>query len=221
MENVLSGKVVILGDQGVGKTSLILRYLEKEFDRHISPTIGASYFSCSVAIKNVIVKLQVWDTAGQERFKAMTPMFYRNANIAFLAFDITRPETFQNIQNWVTELNGNIHTHVIMIIIGNKSDLSNDRKVPREEAIRYSNGIGATYYECSSLKNLGVDRIFESAAIKLLKHLDPYFNNYIDCENSIDAPSCSLSATDVGNVVVLGRSKDNIAHGTTVSNKCC
>lgn len=59
----------------------------------------------------------------------MTPMFYRNANIAFLVFDITRPATFQNIQSWVTELNGNIHTHVIMIIIGSKSDLANDRKV--------------------------------------------------------------------------------------------
>ncbi|XP_026742377.1 ras-related protein RHN1-like [Trichoplusia ni] len=92
---------------GVGKTSLVVRYIGKMFSKHISPTIGASFFTCNINLENARVKYsspQVWDTAGQERFRSMAPMYYRNANAALLVFDITSVNSFQAIKGWVKEL---------------------------------------------------------------------------------------------------------------------
>lgn len=89
---------------GVGKTSLISRYLFRSQPKEIQPTVGASFFLCKIRVENIKVKLQVWDTAGQERFKAMVPMFYRNANAALLVFDISNQKSFCDIKCWVHEL---------------------------------------------------------------------------------------------------------------------
>ncbi|XP_068622366.1 uncharacterized protein [Battus philenor] len=89
---------------GVGKTSLVVRYIGKMFSKHISPTIGASFFTCNINLQEARVKLQVWDTAGQERFRSMAPMYYRNANAALLVFDITSVASFAAIKSWVKEL---------------------------------------------------------------------------------------------------------------------
>ncbi|XP_076324553.1 uncharacterized protein LOC143232697 isoform X3 [Tachypleus tridentatus] len=97
----LEAKVVVLGSQGVGKTSVVVRYIGKAFSRHLSPTIGASFFTCKLTIQGFHVKLQIWDTAGQERFRSMAPMYYRNANAALLVFDITSYESYLNMKTWV------------------------------------------------------------------------------------------------------------------------
>ncbi|XP_068622363.1 uncharacterized protein [Battus philenor] len=101
---VVEAKIVVLGSQGVGKTSLVVRYIGKMFSKHISPTIGASFFTCNINLQEARVKLQVWDTAGQERFRSMAPMYYRNANAALLVFDITSVASFAAIKSWVKEL---------------------------------------------------------------------------------------------------------------------
>lgn len=115
----------------------------------MSPTIGASYFTCKIKIEDISVKLQVndaklfyiylqsillsllkiWDTAGQERFKAMAPMFYRNANAAMLIFDITQLKTFESMKSWVLELKRNIEEAMVLCVVGNKTDLTDQRKV--------------------------------------------------------------------------------------------
>lgn len=97
----LEAKVVVLGTQGVGKTSIVVRYVGKIFSKKVSPTIGSSFFTFKMTVDNYRVKLQLWDTAGQERFRSMAPMYYRKANAAFIVYDITSYESFDSVKSWV------------------------------------------------------------------------------------------------------------------------
>ncbi|XP_075219839.1 RAS oncogene family member RabX1 [Lycorma delicatula] len=164
----IEGKVVVLGSQGVGKTSMVVRYIGKMFSHHISPTIGASFFTCKINLEDTRVKLQVWDTAGQERFRSMAPMYYRNANAALLVFDITQYFTFNSIKSWVKELQRNVEEPLILCVVGNKTDLEAQRKVSKEEAMDYANSIGGTYFESSALHDQGVEDVFLSTAMGLV-----------------------------------------------------
>ncbi|XP_011504934.1 PREDICTED: ras-related protein Rab-22A isoform X1 [Ceratosolen solmsi marchali] len=165
----VEGKVVLLGSQGVGKTSMINRYVNKSFNNNVNPTIGAAFFTCTINLDNAKVKFQVWDTAGQERFKSMAPMYYRNANAAFLVFDITEYNTFTSVKSWVTELKRNVEGTMVLILVGNKLDLADMRKVDSEECRKYAESIGASYYEISVLHDEGVEQVFLAASFGLLK----------------------------------------------------
>ncbi|KAJ4432321.1 hypothetical protein ANN_20940 [Periplaneta americana] len=140
---------------GVGKTSMVVRYIGKMFSHHISPTIGASFFTCKLNVEDTRVKLQVWDTAGQERFRSMAPMYYRNANAALLVFDITQYDTFQAVKGWVKELQRNVLEAMVLSVVGNKTDLESQRQVTRDEALQYTSSIGGSYFESSALHDEG------------------------------------------------------------------
>jgi Ras-related protein Rab-21 len=220
------GKVVVLGYQGVGKTSTVIRYVENSFSHHITPTVGASFFSCKLLIDNITVKLQIWDTAGQERFKAMAPMFYRNANAALIVFDITSAQTFESMQGWVLELKKNVDNPMVLCVVGNKIDLAKNRQVSRDEAIQYARSIGATYHECSAMQDQGVELVFDDVARGLIRifgtNVDHNLKVY-DTENidSIMANSSELEATDTGKEETVNLSINSIAHGNMVKPKCC
>ncbi|KAK9762037.1 hypothetical protein K7432_012601 [Basidiobolus ranarum] len=109
MQNdLLEAKVVILGSQGVGKTSLVVRYVQRTFSPNCPSTIGASFMTTKLAVDNCKVRLQIWDTAGQERFRSMAPMYYRGANAAIIVYDITSRKSFDEIETWVQELRKNM-----------------------------------------------------------------------------------------------------------------
>ncbi|RUS29142.1 ras family-domain-containing protein [Jimgerdemannia flammicorona] len=101
--STLEAKVVILGSQGVGKTSLVVRYIEKTFSPNCTATIGASFMAKKLSVDNCKVRLQIWDTAGQERFRSMAPMYYRGAHAAILVYDITQEQSFLDMNSWVED----------------------------------------------------------------------------------------------------------------------
>ncbi|XP_050395769.1 uncharacterized protein LOC126814562 [Patella vulgata] len=165
----LEAKVVVLGSQGVGKTSVVIRYVGGMFSKAVSPTIGASFFTYKLNLDSYRVKLQVWDTAGQERFRSMAPMYYRKANAAMLLYDITCTDSFYDVKDWVKELKKNVDTPIVMCLLGNKSDLDSGRKVSIEDAEEYAKSIGALFYEVSALKNTGIEDAFLHVAKELIK----------------------------------------------------
>ncbi|UZJ56602.1 hypothetical protein CBS101457_005922 [Exobasidium rhododendri] len=136
LSNGLDLKVVILGAQGVGKTSLVHRYTSGHFSASSVPsTIGASFLTKKLIVDDVKVRLQLWDTAGQERFRSMAPMYYRGSNAAVIVYDITNPSSFQDVKTWIDELRKNVHSDLIIHIVGSKADLAaRSRKVDLEEA---------------------------------------------------------------------------------------
>ncbi|KAL5019890.1 hypothetical protein ScPMuIL_002782 [Solemya velum] len=166
----LEGKVVVVGSQGVGKTSVVIRYVGGMFSKAVSPTIGASFFTYKFNLGNYRVKLQVWDTAGQERFRSMAPMYYRKANAAMLVYDITSSDSFYDIKDWVKELKNNVDTPLVLCLVGNKCDLEESRAVSKDEAEEYASSINSLFYETSALKNMGVDEAFLQVA-KQMVHL--------------------------------------------------
>uniref|UniRef100_T1J3S8 Uncharacterized protein n=1 Tax=Strigamia maritima TaxID=126957 RepID=T1J3S8_STRMM len=165
----IAAKVVILGSQAVGKTSITIRYVDKKFSKKETPTIGASFFTSKMIVENVKVKLQIWDTAGQERFKSMAPIFYRNSNAAIIVFDITRENTFQDVYYWVNELRRNIEEKVVLCLVGNKSDLESERQVSFKDAFNYALSIDAQYMETSALENNGIDEAFTLLGIAIVE----------------------------------------------------
>lgn len=155
-------KVVFLGESSVGKTSIITCFSPDGFTPNQTPTVGACFSVKNVDVDGEIVKLKVWDTAGQERFRALTPMYYRDAQVAILVFALDSYDSFDKLKGWVDDLERDTRIRPEIIIVGNKSDLK--RKVEQSEAEGFAGSVGATYWECSAKTKDGVEDMFCQAA---------------------------------------------------------
>jgi small GTP-binding protein len=127
-------KIVLIGDSGVGKSNILSRYLSDSFSFDSKATVGVEFGSKNIKIEEDIIKVQIWDTAGQERYKSITNAYYKGAKGALLVFDLTRKSSFDSIDKWVTDLKANGDEKISIILIGNKSDLEENRQVTQEEA---------------------------------------------------------------------------------------
>ncbi|KAK9234550.1 P-loop containing nucleoside triphosphate hydrolase protein [Lipomyces kononenkoae] len=139
---IADAKVVLLGAQGAGKTSLVVRYVHNKFHDNQQSTIGASFLAKKIVVDGVVVRLQIWDTAGQERFRSMAPMYYRSAACGILCYDITSKSSFNAMHSWLQELKQNLNSDIIIHIVGTKLDLVREdpsrREVPFETCIQYA-----------------------------------------------------------------------------------
>lgn len=155
-----SFKVVLLGEGCVGKTSLVLRYVENKFnDKHFT-TLQASFLNKKLNIAGKRVNLAIWDTAGHERFHALRPIYYRDSNGAILVYDITDEDSFTKVKNWVKELRKMLGDDVCLCIVGNKTDLEKDRAVPIAEAESYAASVKANHFQTSAKQNRGIEELF-------------------------------------------------------------
>ncbi|XP_069798116.1 ras-related protein Rab-21-like [Narcine bancroftii] len=162
-------KVVLLGEGCVGKSSLVLRYCHNTFsDRH-SSTFQASFLTKKLNISGKRVTLAIWDTAGQERFHALGPIYYRDSNGAILVYDITDEDSFQKVKNWVKELRKMLGSEISLCIVGNKTDLENDRNVLIEEAEAYTTSVGAKHFHTSAKMNQGIEELFLHICKRMLE----------------------------------------------------
>ncbi|TDL29752.1 ras-domain-containing protein [Rickenella mellea] len=134
-EQGIDAKIVVMGNTGVGKTSLLQRYTQNKFDpKNTTSTTGAFFVTKKVHVDGLKVRLQLWDTAGQERFRSMAPMYYRGANAALLLYDITNSSTFEDVRGWLEELRKNCTAELIIYIVGSKADLHRHRQVTSDRA---------------------------------------------------------------------------------------
>ncbi|OXA52625.1 ras-related protein Rab-21 [Folsomia candida] len=155
-----SFKVVLLGEGCVGKTSLVLRYVEDKFnERHIS-TVQASFLQKKINVSGNRVTQAIWDTAGQEKFHALGPIYYRHSNGAILVYDITDKDSFEKVKIWVKELKKMLGNEICLCIAGNKSDLERERTVSTEEAESYAAMVGATHFYTSAKLNHNIEELF-------------------------------------------------------------
>ncbi|KAJ1886323.1 Vacuolar protein sorting-associated protein 21 [Kickxella alabastrina] len=119
-------KVVLLGEAAVGKSSLVLRFVNDEFQENKEPTIGAAFLTQKVRLDDSVLKLDIWDTAGQERFHSLAPMYYRNAQAAVVVYDITRASSLDRAKSWIKELQRQANPNIVIALVGNKLDLAGD-----------------------------------------------------------------------------------------------
>lgn len=162
-------KVVLLGEGCVGKTSLMLRYVQDKFnDKHLT-TLQASFLNKRLNIDNQRVNIAIWDTAGQERFHALGPIYYRDSNGAILVYDITDEDSFFKVKNWVKELKKMLGEDIALCIAGNKIDLEKDRHVDASEADAYAKTVGAKHFHTSAKLNKGIEEMFFELSKQMLE----------------------------------------------------
>lgn len=153
-------KVVLIGDSGVGKSNLLSRFTRNEFCLESKSTIGVEFATRSVQIDGKTIKAQIWDTAGQERYRAITSAYYRGAVGALLVYDITSFESFNNARKWLTELRDHSDSNIVVLLAGNKNDLSHLRAVSVEQAHEFANSEDLTTIETSALNSSNVEQAF-------------------------------------------------------------
>eukprot|EP00128_Syssomonas_multiformis_P001077 Colp12_sorted_trinity150504_noHs@25975 len=163
-------KLVLLGESAVGKSSLVLRFVKGQFHEYQESTIGAAFLTQTVCLDDTTVKFEIWDTAGQERYHSLAPMYYRTAQAAIVAYDVTNADTFGRAKTWVKELQRQASTNIVIALAGNKADLAANRAVEYEEAQAYAEENGLLFMETSAKTAMNVNEIFLAIARKLPKN---------------------------------------------------
>jgi len=162
-------KILIIGESAVGKTSLLLRFINDSFDPNVSATIGVDFKTKKMTVEGNTVKLAIWDTAGVERFRTLTPSYYRNAQGAIVVYDVSRRDTFNKMQTWLDELDTyTTRRNIVKMIVGNKID-KDTREVTKEEGIKFARRHAALYIESSAKTCDGVECAFEELVQKIIQ----------------------------------------------------
>ncbi|PNT35379.1 hypothetical protein POPTR_005G073000v4 [Populus trichocarpa] len=204
-------KLVLIGDSAVGKSQILARFARNEFSLDSKATIGVEFQTRTLVIDHKSVKAQIWDTAGQERYRAVTSAYYRGAVGAMLVYDITKRQTFDHIPRWLEELRSHADKNIVIILIGNKSDLEDQRAVPTEDVNEFAQKEGLFFLETSALQATNV----ESAFMTLLTEIFNIVNkkNLIAGENQSNGNPASLSGKKI---IIPGPAQE-----IPSKSKCC
>ena len=154
-------KLVLIGDSFVGKTNIMSKYLKNEFHENSKATVGVEFGSKRFEIDGVSIKAQIWDTAGQERYKSITNAYYKGSKGAFVVYDITRKETFDSVDKWISDLKQSGDKKITILLIGNKSDLHNQRIISKEQGEEKAKNFGVAFLETSAFNGENLDNAFQ------------------------------------------------------------
>ncbi|XP_054168270.1 ras-related protein Rab-35-like [Oppia nitens] len=161
-------KLLIIGDSGVGKSSLLLRFADNMFNGSYITTIGVDFKIRTIEVDGEKAKLQIWDTAGQERFRTITSTYYRGTHGVIVVYDVTNGETFANVKRWLHEIEQNCDV-VNKILVGNKNDDPNRKVVLTEDAQRFADQMGIRLFETSAKENINVEDMFNAITRMVLR----------------------------------------------------
>uniref|UniRef100_A0A7S3VAP6 Ras-related protein Rab-1A n=1 Tax=Chaetoceros debilis TaxID=122233 RepID=A0A7S3VAP6_9STRA len=162
-------KLVLIGDSGVGKSCLLLRFADDAFTESYISTIGVDFRFRTVKIDKKTVKLQIWDTAGQERFRTITSAYYRGADGIIMVYDVTSQDSFDHVNDWLKEVNRYASEGTCKLLVGNKSDRTTDKVVTAEQAKEFADDIGIPFLETSAKSAANVEEAFLTMASELIK----------------------------------------------------
>jgi len=162
-------KVVLIGDSGVGKSNLLSRFTRNEFNLESKSTIGVEFATRSIQVDGKTIKAQIWDTAGQERYRAITSAYYRGAVGALLVYDIAKHLTYENVERWLKELRDHADQNIVIMLVGNKSDLRHLRAVPTDEARAFAEKNSLSFIETSALDSTNVEAAFQQILTEIYR----------------------------------------------------
>jgi Ras-related protein Rab-1A len=155
-------KALLIGDSNVGKTTIIGKYLDKNFSEKTLNTVGLDLKYANLNINNKKIKLQLWDTAGQEKFRSMTTSYYRGVNVIIIVFDVTSQISFEHVKDWMNNIKQFAKIGVMKVIVGNKIDLKDERIVTYVEGKNFAQSYNVKYFETSAITREGIVELFEN-----------------------------------------------------------
>ncbi|KAI7755354.1 hypothetical protein M8C21_004294 [Ambrosia artemisiifolia] len=196
-------KIVLIGDSGVGKSNILSRFTRNEFNLESKATIGVEFATRTLQVEGKMIKAQIWDTAGQERYRAITSAYYRGAVGALLVYDITKRPSFDNVQRWLRELRANADSNIVVLMAGNKSDLSHLRAVDEQDGQSLAEKEGLSFLETSALDAHNVERAFQTVLTEIY---------HIICKKALAAQDVALPGK--GTTINVGDSSAN-------TQSCC
>ncbi|KAJ6233030.1 von willebrand factor a domain-containing protein 5a [Anaeramoeba flamelloides] len=173
-------KIVLIGDSGVGKSNLLSRFCRDEFNMESKSTIGVEFATRSMSIQNKTIKAQVWDTAGQERYRAITSAYYRGAVGALVVYDTTNYDSFQNISTWLNELRESSDNNIIIMLVGNKIDMTDSRTVPTDNGKKFAEENDLTFIETSAKDSTNVELAFSTILTRIYEKVNSQPKNNED-----------------------------------------
>jgi len=168
-------KIVVLGDAGVGKTAILNRFVADKFTQSYRTTVGADFMSKVLPIDDREITLQIWDTAGQERFQSIGTAFYRGSDCCILVYDITNPESFENLDNWKDAFLASAaprHPETYpFVVLGNKVDMESERKITKEQGQEWAKrNHNMPFFEVSAKENINIQEAFTEVSVRVTKH---------------------------------------------------
>ena len=164
-------KYLIIGNSGVGKSCLLIRFTDDKYEEGYVTTIGVDFKIKTLIIEGKSVKLQIWDTAGQERFRNIVSSYYKGAHGIMMVYDITDLESFRYLDSWIKEIEKNASKNVYKILVGNKNDLEKNRKITFEKGKEFANLHGMKFFETSAKENKNVEEAFEEMTKDIINSL--------------------------------------------------
>ena len=173
-------KYIIIGDQAVGKSNILLRYTQGEFKNEYQTTIGVEFGAKNANINNTLYRIQIWDTAGQENFRSITRAYYKNSVCALVVYDITNKDSFNNVSKCIDDCKNQSPKTIYMILVGNKTDLEDKREVSTEEGQELADKYGIDFYESSAKTGENIEEIFYNSANEIAKRIS---QRYYDLDN--------------------------------------
>ena len=173
-------KIVLMGDASVGKTNILSKYLNDEFDPNSKATVGVEFATKNFTIEENVIKAQIWDTAGQERYRSITSAYYKGAKGCLLVYDITRKATFETIDKWISELKSTSDNNLTILLIGNKCDLESQRQVTKIEAEEKAKYHNIAFMETSALDGTNLDKAFDVLINDVYKKNNQMFKSEVN-----------------------------------------
>ena len=196
-------KFIIIGDSAVGKSNILLRYINNKFNEEFQSTIGVEFGAKNLKIEDKIYRIQIWDTAGQESFRSITRAYYKNSVCACVVYDITNRNSFENIKSWIDDCKKQSPKNVFLVLIGNKIDLENNREVTYEEGLKFAQKNGMLFFESSAKTGANIEEIFTKSSYEIAKKIESGFydlsNENCGIKMGFNSDVITLSANPSGN----------------------
>ena len=204
---------IVIGDSAVGKSNLLLRYAHDRFNDEYQATIGVEFGAKNIELNDQIYRIQIWDTAGQENFRSITRAYYKNSVCALVVYDITNRESFNHIQSWIEDCKTQSPKTVLLVLVGNKSDLNSERQVNYDEGMELANKNKMIFYETSAKTGKNINEIFNKSVETIAEKIS---QGYYDLESD----SCGVKQGMNSTIKSISIDSDNFEINKN-SSYCC
>ena len=204
-------KFIIIGDPAVGKSNILLKYVHNKFVNEYQSTVGVEFGAKNIIIEGQIFRIQIWDTTGQENFRCLTRSYFKNSVCAIITYDITNKQSFDNIQDWINEVKNQVSDKVLLVLVGNKIDLENERIVNYDEGKKFAEDNDMLFIETSALNGNGINQLFNMCCNDIYEKIK---HNYYDFNDE----RCGIKKEIEGNFELFPNVEDN---KNVKEKKCC